>query len=312
MVNALRKKQPGWPVALVKPIKNPKKAKSSVKSPAKTSGKTSAKKEAGAAKKKKSGTLEKKKSKSKSLKKKKPIWLHGSISKEEADELMTKAGLDDGRYLVRSREGKKTEFVLGVVYKGRPTHHLITKVDGNYLINKKSYGTHAKVSALIATLQKKGTPKWPVPLDRAVPSERYLKEQAEAEAEETPAADTPAPAADTPAPAADAPAPAADAPAAAVDDAVAAPVDTPAAAADEPATAGPGLNQDTTRVITRATINIGAKINQYEPHLAMVANQLTLLEQFVLDIQKSSPNRMSFAQMNTAMLDGGHHANTTA
>ena len=298
LVNALRKKQPGWPVALVKPIKNPEKAK-------KTSAKTSAKKAAGSIKKKKStGGLEKKKSKS--LKKKKPIWLHGDLSKEEASEIITKAGLDNGRYLVRSRAGKKTEFVLGVVYKGKPTHHLISKVDGNYLINKKSYGDHPKVSALIATLQKPGTPNWPVPLDKPVPSEKYLADEAAssaAAAEE----DAAAPAAEAPAAAAADPAPAA-----AADAAPAQSPATAAAPAAEVEVVSVGVSQDTTRVLTRATINIGTKINQYEPTLTRQMNELVLLERFILGIQKSDPNRMNFAQLNSAMLDGGHYANTTA
>jgi len=297
LVNALRKKQPGWPVALVKPIKNPAAKKTSGKS-------ASPKKAAGSIKKKKSGTLEKKKSKSKSLKKKKPIWLHGDISKEDADEVITKAGLDDGRYLVRSRAGKKTEFVLGVVYKGKPTHHLITKVDGNYLINKKSYGDHPKVSSLVATLQKKGTPKWPVPLDKPVPSAKYLADQA---------ASSSAAAEEDAAPAAEAPAAAAaeeeSAPAAAEEET---PPPAAAAAPAEVEVVTLGVSQDTTRVLTRATINIGTKINQYEPALARKMNELVLLERFVIDIKNANQNRMTFAQLNTAMLDGGHHANTTA
>jgi len=58
-----------------------------------------------------------------------------------------KAGLDDGRFLVRSRDNKVGEYVLCVVYKGKPTHHLIAKnPDGIYCINKKSYGEYTKVN----------------------------------------------------------------------------------------------------------------------------------------------------------------------
>jgi len=287
LVQALRKKQPGWPVALVKPVKNPEKAK--------TSGKK------GSVKKAKAGSVKKpKKEKPKSLKKKKPIWLHGNLTKDEADALLTEAGLDDGRYLVRSREGKKTEFVLGVVYKGKPTHHLITKVDGNYQINKKSYGDFAKVSLLIGQLQKPGTPKWPVPLDKPVPSARSIKEAAEAE--ESGAAEEAAPAAAEPAaePAEEPPAVPAKKGKGAVKEANAAETAAPA----EPEVIVATVNQDITRVITRATINIGAKMNRYEPSLATIGNQLTLLEKFILDVKSATPGRMSFQQLNTAMSDG--------
>ena len=107
-------------------------------------------------------------------------WLHGNLSKEEADELLAMAGLDHGRYFVRSRLGTTTEFVLAVVYKGKPTHHLISKHGGNYLVNKRSYGDHPTLAALIATLQKPGVNGWPVPLANPVPSEAYLATVAKA------------------------------------------------------------------------------------------------------------------------------------
>jgi hypothetical protein len=82
------------------------------------------------------GASVKKKGKA-SVKKKLPSWLHGAGTKEEADAAL--AGMNDGSYFVRRRAGKTTEFVLAVVYKGKPSHHLINKVDGSYQINKK-YG----------------------------------------------------------------------------------------------------------------------------------------------------------------------------
>jgi hypothetical protein len=81
---------------------------------------------------------------------------------------VTAAGLNDGRFLCRS--GKKPgDFVLCVVYKGKPTHHLMTKgEDGNYIINKKSYGPFTKPNLLIKHLGKEGLKGWPVPLNKPV------------------------------------------------------------------------------------------------------------------------------------------------
>jgi len=62
-------------------------------------------------------------------------------------ELMVKAGLDEGRFLVRTRDNKPGEYVLCVVYKGKPTHHLIAKNEaGIYAINKKTFGEYNKVN----------------------------------------------------------------------------------------------------------------------------------------------------------------------
>ena len=60
---------------------------------------------------------------------------------------MVKAGLDEGRFLVRTRDNKPGEYVLCVVYKGKPTHHLIAKNEaGIYAINKKTFGEYNKVN----------------------------------------------------------------------------------------------------------------------------------------------------------------------
>jgi hypothetical protein len=66
-------------------------------------------------------------------------------------ELITSAGLEDGRFLVRTRSDKPGEYVLCVVYKGKATHHLIAKNgDGFYCVNKKAYGEYTKVNRVSA------------------------------------------------------------------------------------------------------------------------------------------------------------------
>jgi len=143
LVNALKKKQPGWPVPLDKPVSaggggggggGAKKA-----SPKKAGGKP-----------------------------KKPGYIHDKLSREQAEALIEEAGTDNGRFLLRTREGKPGEYVLCVVYKGKPTHHLITKnPEGLYIVNKKPFGNTKKIVKLVETLSTK-CPGWPVPLDKPV------------------------------------------------------------------------------------------------------------------------------------------------
>lgn len=62
------------------------------------------------------------------------------MSREDAEALVAEHGTNDGQFLVREREGRegKDEYVLCVVYKGKPTHHLIAKdANGMFAINKK-------------------------------------------------------------------------------------------------------------------------------------------------------------------------------
>eukprot|EP00039_Didymoeca_costata_P018413 m.333341 g.333341 ORF g.333341 m.333341 type:complete len:394 (-) comp17127_c0_seq1:92-1273(-) len=164
LIEQLSKKTPGWPVPLDKPVKR-KEAEGDA--PKKTKKKSS---------------------------KKSANYLHGPITREEAEEKIANAGLDDGRFLLRSREGKPDQYVLCVVYKGKPTHHLISKGENGFIINKKKYGDHNTVQELISQLAQPGTPGWPVPLDKPVPAKESKEEKeapAKKEKEEEPVQEPP-------------------------------------------------------------------------------------------------------------------------
>ena len=57
----------------------------------------------------------------------KDLYVAVLTSDEEAGRLVTNAGLDDGRFLLWTLKGEPEEYRLCVVYKGNPTHHLISK-----------------------------------------------------------------------------------------------------------------------------------------------------------------------------------------
>jgi hypothetical protein len=56
-------------------------------------------------------------------------------------ELFAANQAKDGMYLVRQRPENHAEYVLGVMFKGKATHHLV-KADGsgNLLVNNKGMG----------------------------------------------------------------------------------------------------------------------------------------------------------------------------
>lgn len=70
------------------------------------------------------------------------IW-NNFLSREEAEGKI--AGNADGTFLIRTRSENPGQFIMALVFKGRPTHHLMEKVNGIWQINKKSYGSHATV-----------------------------------------------------------------------------------------------------------------------------------------------------------------------
>lgn len=61
----------------------------------------------------------------KDLHKKQP-WYHGKISREEADRRILKSGHDDGKFLVRQRDDKKT-FALTLSFRNEARHYMIDK-----------------------------------------------------------------------------------------------------------------------------------------------------------------------------------------
>ena len=147
LVSELSTKTAGWPVPLDKPVAREGEGAEAAAAPKVAAAKKSPTKKAAGGK---------------------GVYVHKGISREKAEELVTNAGLQDGRFLLRTREGKPGEYVLCVCFKGKPTHHLMGKnADGVYIINKKSYGDFKKPAQLISHLSKKG-PGWPVALDKPV------------------------------------------------------------------------------------------------------------------------------------------------
>jgi len=113
--------------------------------------------------------------------------------------LLEEAGCEPGQFFVRSRAGKKSEYVLCVAYKGKPTHHLIGKnEDGIYAINKKTFGDFDKLKPLIMALSKPGVKGWPVQLTKPVNVQGGSDEPAEKKAAPKKAAATPKKAAASP------------------------------------------------------------------------------------------------------------------
>ena len=98
-------------------------------------------------------------------------FFHGAIKKDEANELLSADGGDEvkGKFLVRLKKAGETDnFILGVIYKGAPTHHALARGgDGEeFTLNKVSTGC----TTIPEVLEKYRTkqPKWPVPLTEGV------------------------------------------------------------------------------------------------------------------------------------------------
>lgn len=52
---------------------------------------------------------------------------------------MTKNNATDGDYIVRLREAGSAEYILVLIFKSKPTHHLMKLEGGSWTINKKVY-----------------------------------------------------------------------------------------------------------------------------------------------------------------------------
>eukprot|EP00054_Salpingoeca_dolichothecata_P030073 m.241623 g.241623 ORF g.241623 m.241623 type:complete len:790 (+) comp26590_c1_seq1:61-2430(+) len=98
-----------------------------------------------------------------------PAYLTSApITKDKAEEHLRDGGLENGKFLVRPRANQAGEYILSVVFKGRPTHHLVKPGDsGSMVINGKAYGSPADLEELITLLSSEQLPKgWPVRLTK--------------------------------------------------------------------------------------------------------------------------------------------------
>jgi outer membrane murein-binding lipoprotein Lpp len=118
-------------------------------------------------------------------------YLHGDISREDADELLMRGGPSNGRFLLRTRPGKdgESEYILGVVFRDRPTHHLVSLGDdGKLMVNKRKYGNHTEIPKLLTYLSGPMVSGWPVQLTKGVATNGSLVAPNAVEVPPTPAA----------------------------------------------------------------------------------------------------------------------------
>lgn len=70
--------------------------------------------------------------------------------------LLTSDGAEkNGRFLVRKRAPTGSDLVLSLVFRGKPTQHLITKDDNGHLVmNKKLYGEHSDIDSVSVSVDR--------------------------------------------------------------------------------------------------------------------------------------------------------------
>lgn len=85
-------------------------------------------------------------------------WLHVRdplvpFGKPEVHEVFEEEGMDDGRFLVRTVLGKPDNYILSVVYRGKPTHHQITTDGvGRLILNKATWKGSRTIEQLVESL----------------------------------------------------------------------------------------------------------------------------------------------------------------
>lgn len=71
------------------------------------------------------------------------IWA-SFLTRDEAEAKI--AGTSDGTFLIRKRKEKDNQYIMALVFKGKPTHHLIEMINGVWTVNKKPYGSFTILS----------------------------------------------------------------------------------------------------------------------------------------------------------------------
>jgi hypothetical protein len=100
-----------------------------------------------------------------------PPWLHATGNDTTTLELMERAGLTDGLFLVRPSGSDADAFVLDMAFRGMVTHHLIKEdpESGRVTINEDSFGGDTLVELIDVLCEPND--KWPCTLSQYVPSD---------------------------------------------------------------------------------------------------------------------------------------------
>ena len=104
---------------------------------------------------------------------KKEDWLHTNLANDDALEKIMKTGVT-GDFLITTTE-KTDEYLLYVVFKNKPTKHLIKKAEECFHINRLPLSLVTTLEDLVTTL-KKPYPNWPVLLGRPIAPETLAPE----------------------------------------------------------------------------------------------------------------------------------------
>ena len=67
---------------------------------------------------------------------------------------LTHLSMDEGRFLVRTKDTGLDTYALSMVVQGKIVHHLLEKVDGYYRVNGKEVGRFGTLQELIHALRK--------------------------------------------------------------------------------------------------------------------------------------------------------------
>ncbi|EDQ87585.1 uncharacterized protein MONBRDRAFT_27106 [Monosiga brevicollis MX1] len=105
-------------------------------------------------------------------------WLHGAISKVEADEALELRKID-GQFLLRQRSPDSEDIVMSLTFRGKPTHHLVMRdAGGRWLINRKQYGPPTDdLDNLLRLLAASQPPAgWPQRITDFVPNAEATRE----------------------------------------------------------------------------------------------------------------------------------------
>eukprot|EP00041_Stephanoeca_diplocostata_P030249 m.909370 g.909370 ORF g.909370 m.909370 type:complete len:552 (+) comp23720_c0_seq4:360-2015(+) len=100
-------------------------------------------------------------------------WLHGAdVSTSDADMLLAADnGYDeDGRFLIREVDAELDKYIIDVVYKGLPTHHVLEKNDdGLFEVNRSPLEEDVQSLEEVVQYLRIARSRWPVPLTSHVP-----------------------------------------------------------------------------------------------------------------------------------------------
>eukprot|EP00043_Microstomoeca_roanoka_P010741 m.101840 g.101840 ORF g.101840 m.101840 type:complete len:392 (-) comp14990_c0_seq1:1565-2740(-) len=97
-------------------------------------------------------------------------WLHGELTRQEAEALLTFHGAEEGMFLVRVKDATTEKYAISLSSNGLPRHFMIEWEGTQFYVNSAPFFSSTTLEEVIHNMVR-ASPMWKYPLRKFIPSD---------------------------------------------------------------------------------------------------------------------------------------------